>query len=369
MRPATRGGPRNHPMTTSLETDSRPGPKYDHDDPLLASPSQIPVTPPKKIDSLLAPLAKELASVETILHQELSTYRERFPELMNHLQAYQGKRLRPALLLLMAHSCGNTLPAHYTLAAVVEMIHTATLIHDDVLDEAVQRRHLPTVHARWGNKTAILLGDLLFTHAFHLATTVDQRACRLIGSSTNRVCAGELLQWAEREHWQLPEAEYLKIIDDKTAALTECAAQLGAVYAGGSEEMVQAACLYGRSLGRAFQIMDDLLDLIGRESATGKTLGTDLAQGKATLPIIHAFSQMSRTEAEEFYQLLRNENGPKERHTRILAVLQRYGSVEYARRRAEEALHTARTALQAFAPSAHRDLLNSLITWSLQRHS
>jgi|DewCreStandDraft_2_1066082.scaffolds.fasta_scaffold00583_37 octaprenyl-diphosphate synthase len=366
MRPATRSGLRSQPTTIHRDTDTQVNPHDSHGSPPHASPSPIAAPPPRKIDSLLAPLAEELAAVEAVLHQELSPYRERFPELLNHLQAYQGKRLRPALLLLVARSCGHTVPAHYTLAAVVEMIHTATLIHDDVLDEAAQRRHLPTVHARWGNKTAILLGDLLFTHAFHLAASVDQRACRLIGSATNRVCAGELLQWAERGHWHLPEAKYLRIIDDKTAALTECAAQLGAVYAGGTEEMVQAACLYGRSLGRAFQIIDDLLDLTGREDTAGKTLGTDLIQGKATLPIIHALSQMPRNEAEEFCQML--QNGQSERYSYILAVLQRQGSLEYARRRAEEALHTARAALLAFPPSTHRDLLDSLIDWSLQRN-
>jgi octaprenyl-diphosphate synthase len=310
-------------------------------------------------------VAEELAMVETILNQELSAYHERFPELMKYLQAYQGKRLRPALLLLVARSCGRILPVHHTLAAVVEMIHTATLIHDDVLDEADQRRHLPTVHTRWGNKIAILLGDLLFTHAFSLAASVDQQACRLIGSATNRVCGGELLQWAERGHWYLSEAEYLQIIDDKTAALTECAAQLGAIYAGGSDAMVQAACLYGRSLGRAFQIIDDLLDLIGREATTGKTLGTDLAQGKATLPIIHALRQMPATEADEFCQML--QKGSLGHQAGVLAILQRYGSLDYTRRRAEEALDTARTALQAFPPSADRDLLDTLVQWSLQR--
>jgi len=327
--------------------------------------SPNPTPPPRKIEALWTPLAQELAMVETILNRELSAYHERFPELMNHLHAYQGKRLRPALLLLVARCCGRIVPVHYTLAAVIEMIHTATLIHDDVLDQAEQRRHHPTVHTRWGNRTAILLGDLLFTHAFHLAASVDQQACRLIGSATNRVCGGELLQWFERGHWYLSETEYLQIIDDKTAALTECAAQLGAIYAGASEEMVQAARLYGRSLGRAFQIVDDLLDLIGHEAMTGKTLGTDLAQGKATLPIIHALGQMSPAEADTFCQVL--QSGSLGNHAHVLAVLQRYGSLDYTRRRAEETLHTARAALRAFSPSPDRDLLDTLALWSLQR--
>src|SRR5207237_6781360 len=152
----------------------------------------------------------------------------------------RGKRLRPALLLLTGHACGKVEPAHPTLAAVVEMIHTATLVHDDVLDSASVRRHVPTVNALWGNQASILLGDYLFTHAFHLSATLDDvRACRIIGAATNRLCGGELQQICGRGNIELSEDEYFDIIDAKTAELTACCCKLGAMYAGMSDDVIE----------------------------------------------------------------------------------------------------------------------------------
>src|SRR5262249_25288331 len=211
-----------------------------------------------------------------------------------HLQHYRGKRLRPALLLLTARACGRVTPAHHTLAAVAEMIHTATLVHDDVLDDAALRRHVQTVNAGWGNQTSILLGDYLFTHAFHLSSTIgDARACELIGEATNRVCEGELHQVCERGNLDLTEAEYLDIIDGKTAELTSCCCRLGALYSGATTGVVEQLSRYGRWLGVAFQIADDLLDLVGEERTTGKSLGTDLDQQKLTLPLIYLLGRAS----------------------------------------------------------------------------
>src|SRR5205807_2219056 len=194
--------------------------------------------------------------------------------------------LRPALLLLTARACGRVSAAHHILGAVVEMIHTATLVHDDVLDNASVRRHVATVNAGWGNQASILLGDYLFTHAFHLCSSVDARACRLIGEATNRLCAGELHQVTERGNLDLSEDDYFAIIDAKTAELTSCCCRLGALYGGMDEEVVESLATFGRSLGMAFQIADDLLDLVGEERSAGKSLGTDLEQQKLTLPII-----------------------------------------------------------------------------------
>src|SRR5216684_3473129 len=168
--------------------------------------------------SLFVPIADDLAEVERILRRTLESSRPGVDRLIAHLKHYRGKRLRPALLLLTARACGRITPAHHLLGAVVEMIHTATLVHDDVLDNAVIRRHVATVNARWGNQASILLGDFLFTHAFHLSSTLDDvRACRIIGEATNRLCAGELQQICRRGHLDLSEAEYFDIIDAKTA--------------------------------------------------------------------------------------------------------------------------------------------------------
>src|SRR5688572_9736399 len=179
-----------------------------------------------------APVAADLEAAEHVFAAALAGYRSPVAPLVEHLSHYRGKRLRPALLLVAARACGGVVPAHHTLAAAVEMIHTATLVHDDVLDEAGVRRHVRTVNAEWGNKVAVLFGDALFTHAFHLASLVDGRACRVIGEATNRVCAGELRQVCERGNLHLTEAEYFAVIDGKTAALTECCGRLGGLYAG-----------------------------------------------------------------------------------------------------------------------------------------
>src|SRR6516165_5803481 len=208
---------------------------------------------------LYGPIVADLAEVERILKQTCESPHAAVNSLTAHLQHYQGKRLRPALLLLTARACGGVTPAHHTLGAVVEMIHTATLVHDDVLDEAAVRRHVPTVNSGWGNQTSILLGDFLFTHAFHLASTLDDvQACRIIGQATNRVCEGELQQSTQRGNLALSEEAYLEIVDGKTAELTSCCCRLGALFGGAATEVVEALANYGRWLGMAFQIADDV---------------------------------------------------------------------------------------------------------------
>jgi octaprenyl-diphosphate synthase len=242
----------------------------------------------RMLATLYAPIADELAAVEAILRRELSNPDPFVDELARHGFRLGGKRLRPALLLLAAKAVGEVTPDHLTLAAVIEMIHTATLVHDDVLDEATLRRHQATVNARWDNEASVLLGDYLFTHAFYLASTTNSTfACRTIGRATNITCEGEMRQLAAAGQLDLGEQKYLAIIEAKTAELCSCACRLGAHYAGAETQAEDALARYGRSLGVAFQITDDLLDLVGTESATGKSLGTDLEKRKATLPLIH----------------------------------------------------------------------------------
>src|SRR5262249_36385583 len=191
--------------------------------------------------------------------------------------------------------------------AVVEMIHTATLVHDDVLDGATVRRHVATVNAGWGNQTSVLLGDYLFTHAFHLVSTLgDARACELIGQATNRVCEGELHQTCERGNLALSEDQYLAIIDAKTAELTSCCCRLGAQFSGRPARVVEALAAYGRWLGLAFQIADDLLDLVGEERLTGKSLGTDVEQQKLTLPLVRLLDTAPADQASRVRHILQS---------------------------------------------------------------
>lgn len=327
-------------------------------------------TPPNGVPkvagrSAFAPIAADIAEADRLFAESLAGYRSPVAPLIQHLRHYRGKRLRPALLLLTAKACGGVTPHHHILAAAVEMIHTATLVHDDVLDEATTRRHIPTFNAEWGNKVSILLGDMLFTQAFHITSRVDRRACELIGEATNRVCGGELKQVCNRGNWHLSEADYFDILDGKTAALTAVCGRLGAVYAGATEETAERLATYGRCVGLAFQIADDLLDLTGDEAKAGKTLGTDLEEGKLTLPLIHALQTLPQAAAEELLELVKSNRPDKRR--KVAEVLTRTGSIAYAKRTAEEFGRQARAALGDLPPSECKHILEQLTDWSVKR--
>ncbi len=306
--------------------------------------------------------------MECILAQALASPRCHVQRLVAHLNHYRGKRLRPVLLLLTAQACGLVRPAHHILGAVVEMIHTATLVHDDVLDEAAVRRHVATVNADWGNQTSILLGDYLFTHAFHLASTVgDVRACRLIGEATNRVCEGELQQVCERGNLALSEEEYLDIIDGKTAELTSCCCRLGSLYSDASDPIIEGLARYGRWLGIAFQIADDLLDLLGEERTTGKSLGTDLNQQKLTLPLIRLLEQSEPETATPLRHLLRSPGNHKRES--LESYFRRSDALDYARQRAEEYAARARAELDCLPSSECRTILEILTDRVVHRNT
>jgi octaprenyl-diphosphate synthase len=266
--------------------------------------------------------------------------------------------LRPTLVLLTGAACGELSDAHTVIATVVEMVHMATLVHDDVLDGARVRRKVATVNAVWGTKTSVLLGDYLFTHAFHLASTIDANACRLIGAATDRVCEGELCQTLLAGNLELSEEEYFDLIDGKTAELTACCCVLGAHYAGASVEVVEALGRYGRFVGQAFQIADDLLDLSGDEKATGKTLGTDVEQGKLTLPLIHLLQAAPERLAMRGRQILTAADN--HRRESLRSLLAEAGSLEYARTRALRLTEQARRELACLPASACRAILEGV---------
>lgn len=331
------------------------------------SPAGLATLPVKPIGLTFSPVAADIESADRIFDRTLAAYRSPFGSLIDHLRHYRGKRLRPALLLLTAKATGKINQHHHTLAAAVEMIHTATLVHDDVLDEAELRRHVPTVNANWGNKVSILLGDMLFTHAFHLTSTVDGRACQIIGEATNRVCAGELRQVSERGNLHLSEADYFAILEGKTAALTECCGRLGALYSGAGEEIAAKLSSFGRNLGLAFQITDDLLDLVGNEGTVGKTLGTDLEQQKLTLPVIHCLNRLPESDAE----ILRTAIGTNAENLgkQVKAALEQTQSLAYGRRRAEDHSRLARQELECLPRSDCRAILEAICDWSVRRES
>jgi octaprenyl-diphosphate synthase len=333
---------------------------------MISQSRLTPVHAQGLLSAVYAPIVADLAEAEQIFESELGSRLPFVQLLVEHCANLRGKRLRPALVLLTAQACGGVRAAHPVLAAVVEMIHTATLVHDDVLDVAVIRRHAATVNAEWGNEAAVLLGDYLFTHAFHLAASLDSTlACRWIGRATNLVCEGEMQQVHNRGNLDLDEAAYLAIVRGKTAELTAVSCRLGAHYAGASEQTVEALASFGRDLGVAFQITDDVLDLWGEECTTGKTLGTDLEQQKLTLPLIRLLRTVPASTAEVIRTILTDPQADRRRELR--PYLEDTGSLEYAWDCAQEFTTRATSLLEVLPDSAAKAVLGSLATFIVRR--
>jgi octaprenyl-diphosphate synthase len=307
-----------------------------------------------------------LQAVEATFAAELASSNPYIRDIYQHTSRFRGKRLRPILCLLSAKACGEIKREHEILSAVVEMIHTATLVHDDVLDDADVRRHVATVNVRWNNQTSVLYGDFLFTHAFHLASlTESAEACRIIGHATNQVCEGELTQVRNRGNLNLTEEEYLNIIDGKTAELCAVACLLGAKFADADAETTQRLELFGRQLGQAFQIADDVLDIIGLESNVGKTLGTDLFQQKLTLPLIRLLRNSTDTNRQQLIELL--EAGTEESSLEISKITRKSGMIDEAIAFANDLAVEAQSQLEILPDSPAKEVLLKLPVMSIDR--
>ncbi len=316
-----------------------------------------------RIDSFIG---DELREVEKIFYRELDSWHPYISDILRHATRFRGKRLRPILLLLSAKSTGGINDNHRVLAAVVEMIHSATLIHDDVLDEAKTRRHIVTVNSRWNTETSVLFGDYLFTHSFHLASSLESTlACRLIGRATNVICEGELSQIHERGNCDLSEECYFKIIDRKTAELCAICCRLGAHYGQMDEGVVKSLADYGRSLGIAFQIADDVLDLVGNEHETGKSLGTDLKKKKMTLPLIRLLERCSEQDTARIRDLLARPDD--ETWPQLAHYLDQSDAIEYSQLRAGEYAADAARHLDKLPDSTAKQLLEDIVHFVTQR--
>lgn len=312
-----------------------------------------------RLGQLYAPIAEHLLRADAILENELRSSSDFVAELTRRVQLYRGKKLRPALLLLVAQACGQVTNEHHILAAVVEMIHAATLVHDDVLDEAEIRRHVRTVNAQWGNEASVLLGDFLFTHSFHLAaSTGSADACRLIGQATNLVCEGELHQISRRGWFELSEQEYVEIISGKTAELLACCGRLGARFAQATEDVEISMAEFGRNLGIAFQIGDDLLDLLSCESMAGKSLGSDLLKQKPTLPVIR-FREVADPDMVERCRKIFN-NPSRDQYRLFLDLLRETDALDYSRQRACQFADLAHQHLQTLPDNQASRILRQL---------
>ena len=320
----------------------------------------------ERLQRLYAPIRGELDEVEQILRVESRSEHPFVDQLVQHSFRLGGKRLRPALLLLSGKACGTIVKEHVILAAVMEMIHTATLIHDDVLDEAAIRRHLQTVNARWDNEASVLLGDYLLARSMCLASSLESTfASRAISEASRWMCEGELRQVGSRGDFDLAEEDYLTIVSGKTAALCVCCCRLGAHHAGADAELGDHFGRFGQQFGIAFQIVDDVLDLRGTEAVAGKSLGTDLTKQKPTLPVIRLLSQVDRRERAEVIAIL--QRAGDHRAEALRPWLQRYDAISYAQHVALRHIRRAKEELDRAEPSAARETLKQLADFVILR--
>jgi octaprenyl-diphosphate synthase len=277
-----------------------------------------------------------------------------------------GKRLRPALLLLTAGAAGYRGTEHHVLAAVVEMIHTATLLHDDVVDESSLRRGHATANAAFGNAASVLVGDFLYSRAFQMMVRLSRiRVLEILAETTNAIAEGEVLQLMNAGDVDLNEAAYLEVIQRKTARLFEAAARLGAVLGDASPQAEDALARYGMHLGTAFQLVDDVLDYSGNADTIGKNLGDDLAEGKMTLPLIRALATGSAEDAAVIRHAI--GGGGLTDFAPVVAALEHTGALAYARARAGEEVRHAEACLADIADSPYRKSLLELTSFAAHR--
>lgn len=313
-----------------------------------------------------AAISPEMSEVDRVLRASLDSDVSLVREVADYIVNAGGKRLRPALLILAAKACGYTGPHHYKLAAVIEMIHTATLLHDDVVDESALRRGNATANAMFGNAASVLVGDFLYSRAFQLMVSVgSMRVLALLSETTNTIAAGEVMQLMNSGDADLTETAYVEVIQRKTAKLFEAAARLGAVIAEAPPHRENALARYGMHLGTAFQLIDDVLDYSGETSEIGKSLGDDLAEGKMTLPLIRALEVGSSEDAAIVRSAI--EHGHLADFKPVMDVLERTNALQYARERAERESEAAIACVAPLPDSPDRQTLLELAAFAAQR--
>ena len=326
---------------------------------------------PADLRVIYAPIEKELAFLGQFLEEEFSSGEPFIGRILEHVSQFRGKQIRPALLFLASRLAGaEPTREHVKIAAVVELIHTATLVHDDILDAARLRRNVETVHRRWGERAGVLIGDFIYSRAFNISTEVKGMA-RVLSDTTHTVCEGELLQLENRFRPDMGEQTYLEIIRKKTAILHAVSCQLGGVLGGLDPEQCQRLHGFGLDLGMAFQIVDDCLDYTGSEAETGKSLGTDLRQGKMTLPLIYLMECLSRDEVDWLNGLLKHSLEPQAEE-RIHELVSQHGVMQEAISRADAYVQSAKATLAettngSAAPRSARESLELMADFIVRR--
>ena len=314
---------------------------------------------PSSLSNPLAIIAHDMREVDLVIARKLDSGVPLVGEVSRYIFAAGGKRLRPALLLLGAGALGCHAPERFNLAAVVEFIHTATLLHDDVVDESVLRRGNATANETFGNPASVLVGDFLYSRAFQMMVDVqNMRIMQVLADATNIIAEGEVMQLMNMHNAALDEASYLQVIRSKTAKLFEASARVGAILADASPEMESACAEYGQALGTAFQVIDDVLDYAGEAQTMGKNLGDDLREGKATLPLISAMQRGTH----EQRQLIKTaiETGGVAMLDQVVEIVKSTGALDVSREAAAQEARRAIAAAQRLPANAHSACLIEL---------
>ena len=311
-------------------------------------------------------MAPEMAEVDAVIHRRLSSKVALVDQISNYIVNAGGKRVRPMLLLLIAQALGKASPHRHEMAAVVELIHTATLLHDDVVDESSLRRGRQTANAMFGNAASVLVGDFLYTRAFQMMVTPNRmRVLEVLAEATNVIAEGEVLQLMNMHDPDITVDDYLRVIEYKTAKLFEASARLAAVISDAPTEVEEACAGYGRAVGTAFQLIDDLLDYEGTTAELGKNIGDDLREGKPTLPLLVAMERGTPEQREMIRQAI--INGEVERMPDIVAVVKSTGALDATREAAEAQAAQAKAHLGLLPESVFKDSLLQLAHHSVHR--
>ncbi|MDT8282566.1 MAG: octaprenyl diphosphate synthase [Gammaproteobacteria bacterium] len=315
---------------------------------------------------VIAPCRADMLAVDQVIHQRLSSDVALVNQLSHYIVNSGGKRLRPLLVLLSAKSFAYNGDKHHLLAAIIEFIHTATLLHDDVVDESNLRRGNETANAMFGNAASVLVGDFLYSRAFEMMVDVgDMRVMQIMATTTNVIAEGEVMQLMNVHDAKTSEAEYLEVIYCKTARLFEAATQLGAILCQRDEKEVQAMAAYGRYLGTAFQLIDDVLDYSSSSEQMGKNVGDDLAEGKPTLPLIYAMRQGSAEQAALVKTAI--EKGGYDMIDEVQAIIRQTGALEYTEKMARQQAELAIAELAHLPDSDSRLMLENIARLSVYR--
>jgi octaprenyl-diphosphate synthase len=318
------------------------------------------------LDAIREFLLDDMAAVDEVIRQRLYSDVVLIRQVADYIIGSGGKRLRPALLLLSAGAFGYRGAHQYELAAVVEFIHTATLLHDDVVDESALRRGRSTANSLFGNAAAVLVGDFLYSRAFQMMVGVNEmRVLRVLADATNVIAEGEVLQLMNCRNPEIDERRYLQVIRYKTAKLFEAATRLGAILGSALPEAEEAIAAYGVHLGTAFQLIDDVLDYSGDHAVIGKNVGDDLAEGKTTLPLIFAMKHGTPEQAALIRAAI--EQGGLDYMSDVLAAIRESGALDYARSQARAESESACRGLSVLAPSPYRDQLQALAEFAVTR--